>query len=117
MNNQINTTHTMHLDAAPFAAIADGRKTIELRLYDAKRRRMQVGDVVQFVGEQGSLTAQILALHVFADFAELYSRLDLTRCGYTTSQLPFAHPSDMEAYYSTDQQREWGVVGIEFRLM
>ena len=35
--------HRMHLDPDAFAAVDTGKKTIELRLYDEKRRRVQAG--------------------------------------------------------------------------
>ena len=35
--------HEMRLDPAPFRMIKRGEKTIELRLYDEKRRKIAVG--------------------------------------------------------------------------
>jgi len=36
--------HEMKLYPEPFQMIADGRKTIELRLYDEKRKKIKAGD-------------------------------------------------------------------------
>ena len=36
--------HEMKLALEPFVMIADGRKTIELRLYDDKRKKIKLGD-------------------------------------------------------------------------
>ena len=41
-------THNMQLKPEPFAMIKDGTKTIELRLYDEKRRNIKVGDRIVF---------------------------------------------------------------------
>ena len=109
--------HTMHLNAEPFRKIADGSKTIELRLYDERRRQLQTGHTIEFLGESGSLLVLVTALHVFSDFAELYSELDMTKCGYSAKQAISASPDDMLCFYSRAQQRKWGVVGIEFRLL
>ena len=40
--------HDMRLRAEPFAKIAAGKKTIELRLYDKKRKQIQIGDTIRF---------------------------------------------------------------------
>ena len=112
--------HRMHLQPAPFAAIARGQKTIELRLYDEKRRLIRVDDEILFSEEtrpERVLRARVTELHRFADFEQLYRTLPLTACGYDESQLSSARASDMERYYSADMQKRYGVVGIEFTLI
>ncbi len=107
--------HEMRLNPAPFRMIKSGEKSVELRLYDEKRRRIAVGDTITFTetdtGEQ--MTVSVKALHVFPSFAELYRALPLTACGYTEAELASADPDDMLAYYSAEQQQKYGVVGIE----
>ena len=46
--------HEMRLNDEPFQAIKDGTKTIEMRLYDEKRRMIQVGDVIRFTNRETS---------------------------------------------------------------
>ena len=111
------TIHTMHLDDEPFRKICDGSKTIELRLYDERRRLIRVGDFVRFENRSGVVKTKVTALYVFDDFRQLYSSLDLTKCGYSSDELPAASPDDMLAYYTLKQQRKWGVVGIETELV
>ena len=108
--------HRMHLDPEAFAAMEDERKTIELRLYDEKRRRIQAGDVIRFESTDDDtdvLFAQVTGLRFFASFDELYAALPLTACGYTPEATRTASPRDMDRYYSPEAQRKWGVVGIE----
>ena len=38
----------MYLDSVPFDAIYSGLKLIELRLYDEKRKKIYVGDIIKF---------------------------------------------------------------------
>ncbi|MBR2320363.1 MAG: DUF3850 domain-containing protein [Clostridia bacterium] len=112
-------THTLNLNPQPFAMIADGRKTIELRLYDEKRRKIQVGDTLVFVhteDESKTLIATVTALHRFPDFAALYAALPLEQCGYLPEEIATASPADMNVYYSAEQQARYGVVGIEIAL-
>ena len=113
-------THTLNLHPQPFAMIADGRKTIELRLWDEKRSQIKVGDTLVFVhtgDATRTLTARVTALHLFPDFAALYAALPLDRCGYLPEEIATASPADMNVYYSAERQAQYGVVGIEIALL
>lgn len=113
-------THQMNLHAAPFDMIARGSKTIELRLYDEKRRRIKVGDEIVFTHSNDAtrtLRCRVIALHVFASFKELYNTLPLLNCGYTEADIATASPDDMSLYYTKEQQAADGVVGIEIQLI
>ena len=113
--DHLKTTHEMKLHPAPFELIKRGEKTIELRLYDEKRQTIKAGDDILFTntvsGEK--LCATVKKLHRFDSFEELYKTLPLLQCGYTEEDIDTAHPSDMEQYYSGEEQQKYGVVGIE----
>lgn len=113
-------THHMKLHSEPFGMIASGEKTIELRLYDEKRQKLKLGDTIIFTNSQNpeqTVTATIKGLHRFQSFAHLYAALPLERCGYTRQQLTTAHPDDMYAYYTRQQEQQYGVVGIEINII
>lgn len=107
--------YEMKLQDTPFEKIKSGVKSIELRLLDEKRQKIKEGDSIVFTnivsGEK--IRATVKKLHKFRNFDELYERLPLLRCGYTEDDVKTAHPSDMEKYYSAEQQSRYGVVGIE----
>ena len=107
--------HKMKLNSAPFEMIKSGEKTIELRLFDEKRQQVKVGDKITFIntttGE--TLNRTVVKLHRFDSFEELYKSLPLLQCGYTVNDVDSAKPSDMEQYYSIEEQNQYGVVGIE----
>ena len=107
--------HEMRLNAQPFKKIKDGEKTIELRLYDEKRRAISVGDIIVFTSRESGekLQKRVKALHVFANFKQLYASLDLRKCGYAPDELAGAKAEDMEQYYSAREQERCGVMGIE----
>ena len=113
------TTHSMKLNDAPFDAMARGEKTIELRLFDKKRRTVAIGDEIIFtrVGTSERIRARVIALHRFPTFAELYASLPIERLGYSREQIPTASHVDMEAYYPIERQRELGVIGIEIETV
>lgn len=108
--------HTMKLHDGPYHFIKNGVKTIELRLYDDKRKMISVGDEIEFVNAADpalSLHCTVIALHVFASFDELYRNLPLLKCGYTDADISTASPRDMDLYYSKEEQDAYGVIGIE----
>lgn len=108
-------THYMNLVPSAFKKIANGDKTIELRLNDEKRKRINVGDTIGFNCNENNdiITAKVKQLHKFADFKSLYNALPLDKCGYAESELHTAHHTDMEQYYSTEKIKKYGALGIE----
>lgn len=111
--------HNMKLNSAPFQMIKSGEKTIELRLFDEKRQHVKIGDKIVFTNNANGekLNTTVVNLHRFDSFKELYKSLPLLKCGYTTENVDKATPADMEQYYSVEEQGEYGVVGIELRLL
>ena len=110
----------MNLHPDPFALIQSGRKTFELRLYDEKRRLIQVGDTIVFIHADDAAqtcTTVVKALHLFPDFAALYAALPLERCGYLPDEVATASPADMNVYYTEEKQDQYGVVAIEIQLI
>ena len=112
-------THKMNLSPEPFAMIRSGQKTIELRLNDEKRQKINVGDSIEFTQtETGEcLIVQVIAIHRFDSFAELYQKLPLLKCGYTKADIATAKPEDMNLYYTPEQQEKYGVLGIEIKVI
>lgn len=110
-----NTIHNMKLHASPFEMIKSGKKTIELRLFDEKRQQIKVGDIIIFTNNAGdeTLKTTVKKLHCFDSFDKLYKSLPLLQCGYTQEDIDKANPTDMEQYYSVEEQNKYGVVGIE----
>ena len=112
--------HIMNLTLSPFQMIREGKKTIELRLYDEKRKSISVGDTITFVNTKDAsetLNVRVVELFVFDFFAELYKKLPLSECGYTKDDIDSACPDDMEEYYSKEKQEQYGVVGIKISLV
>ena len=112
--------HEMTLFPKPYTSIASGQKTIELRLYDEKRQSIQIGDQIRFTNTldaSQTTLCEVVQLHVFKNFAELYESLPLLKCGYTPEDVVNAHLDDILTYYSKEKQAQYGVVGIELKLI
>ncbi len=112
--------HIMMLNPSPFRLIKSRKKTIELRLYDEKRKEIKVGDRIKFINSENpleSLETETVELYVFDSFETLYRKLPLLECGYTEKNIDSASPKDMEIYYTKKQQEKYGVVGIKIILL
>lgn len=112
-------THKMNLNPEPFEMIRTGQKTIELRLNDEKRQKIKVGDMIEFTQtETGQkLITEVITLHRFDTFTELYQELPLLKCGYTEADIVTAKPEDMDLYYTPEKQKKHGVLGIELKVL
>ena len=112
--------HVMNLHPSPFFKMKNGMKTIELRLYDEKRRKVVPGDTIRFYNSENaneSILTEVLELYVFNTFEELYKALPLSACGYTETDIGRASAKDMDAYYSPERQKQFGVVGIRIAVL
>ena len=110
----------MKLTAEPYEQTLAGTKTIEMRLYDEKRQQVRVGDQIVFTkigGENESFTAEVLAIHVFPSFKELFETLPLEKCGYTKETKASAKPEDLNKFYSHEEQAKYQVLGIEIKVL
>lgn len=107
--------HKMKLAPAPFQRICDGKKTVEMRLYDEKRAKIRIGDRIEFenVETRQTLECTVIDLIRFNDFYALYAHFDKTELGYTADEA--ASAEDMHAYYSPEQVKRYGVVAIKIR--
>ncbi len=114
-NVRLKDAVEMHLADLPFKQILSGEKTVEVRLYDEKRREIREGDVIVFYRENGSewLCKCVKALYRAPTFAELFEMPDmLAKAGF--SDMPPSDAADcMHRYYTTEQERQYGVLGIE----
>jgi ASC-1-like (ASCH) protein len=57
--------HFLKLATAPFEAIKTGHKIIESRLYDEKRREIEIGDDIEFTNRDSGekLTTEVVGIH------------------------------------------------------
>ena len=105
----------MQLNDEPFFQIQRGEKTVELRLYDEKRRALKLGDEIVFVRRadpRESVLTKVRALHIYSSFAELFSTPLYGKTGFSATDKETALLT-MRKYYGEAEETECGVVGIE----
>ncbi len=114
--NNFMTIHQLKLAAEPFNAIISGNKTIESRLYDAKRQKIQIGDRIIFTNRDNSeqtVTTEVVGLLRYATFRDLFSHNNPRKFGGDNVEWL---ENQISEFYSIEDQKIYGVIGIEFKV-
>lgn len=114
--NNFMTTHQLKLATEPFNAIISGDKTIESRLYDTKRQKIQIGDRIIFTNRDNSeqtVTTEVVGLLRYATFRDLFSHNNPRKFGGDNVEWL---ENQISEFYSLSDQLENGVIGIEFEI-
>ncbi len=114
--NNFMTTHQLKLATEPFNAIISGNKTIESRLYDAKRQKIQIGDRIIFTNRDNfeqTVTAEVVGLLRYATFRDLFSHNNPRKFGGDNVEWL---ENQISEFYSIEDQKIYGVIGIEFKV-
>lgn len=109
--------HKMKLQNDPFIKIKNKTKTIEMRVYDEKRRKINVEDLIEFtnINTKEKMLVKVKNIYLYKDFDELYKNHDKVSIGYEQNDI--ANPNDMAVYYDEEDINKNGVVGIEIELV
>lgn len=106
----------MKLYPNSFEMIKNKIKTVEMRLNDEKRQSIKIGDVIIFQNNETleKLYTKVEKLHNYKSFEELYANFSKDKLGYKEDEE--ANHEDMLKYYSEEQIKKYGVLGIEISL-
>lgn len=108
---------SMSLRPEYYEMVKSGEKDIELRMYDEKRRRMRNGDVLLIYNTQNRndyIRAKIVRLHIAKSFADLATKISMSRTGFATLN---ALMMAISKFYDPDAESKYGIVGIELEVM
>jgi len=104
----------MGLYDRPFELVASGKKTVEVRLYDRKRRKLKIGDLITFnklTNPLEDVTVIIKDLTRFPTFKEMYSTIPHEAMGAEESSLE-EMLKETYTIYPPEKEEEWGTVAI-----
>ena len=110
-------TYKMGLQKQYFDFMKDGTKRIELRLYDEKRQKIALGDLVDFVDPDGrKISTRIIGLLKYESFKDLFEDFDIAVLadGSMSKQKLL---QDLERFYTPEQQEQYGVLGLRIELL
>ena len=106
--------HKMKLQESPFERIKNGTKTVEFKLYDEKRSKIKIGDQIEFSklpDLQETILVDVLDLYREDTFENLFKKL------FTDEDEIKKKTKSMYQYYSPDEEKQYGVVGIKISLI
>ena len=109
--------HTMNVKTKYYNLLKSGKKTIELRLFDEKRQKIQVGDEIVFSdssNQDDNFKAIVLKLHRAESFDALCNIILPDKAGFSTKEELI---SVLEEFYTPSAQKKFGVVGIEIKKL
>ena len=90
----MNTIHDWDLNPSPLQAFRQGYKSVELRLFDEKRRQLKLGDLIRFKSTENpndALLVQVVGLTRFPSFKEVYAAYRPEEIGYPAGSQPSYH--------------------------
>ena len=110
--------HEMKLNENAFQNIKSGIKKFELRLYDEKRKNINIGDTITFRNLNNlkdTITVKVLALLRYPTFDDFFKDIDYKQCGIANSleeKLERIHK-----FYTVEQEKEYGVLAIKIEIL
>lgn len=122
-------TFVMHLSEDMFEEVRAGRKTVEIRLFDEKRKLVDIGDYIEFRKENDDgkrVKRRVADLYVYETFEELFEAEEYLGDGKWAKKLRYApeqvgSPANATAeemaaamykYYDKAQVEKYGVMAF-----
>lgn len=112
----MNRIFEMKLRTDSFNRICSGDKTVEYRLHDEKRLRLNKGDYIRFTeiaDERRKVLVEILEIFTAPSFTAREQKL--TEIGILDKGA--FSPIRMREYYSAEDEEKYGVMGIRIRVI
>ncbi|VEU70861.1 Cof-type HAD-IIB family hydrolase [Mycoplasmopsis glycophila] len=99
-----------------FNKIKNGTKTIEIRVNSTRRRHLKTNDLIKIKNESTNelLLGKITKIHNFPTFKMLFEALEPNKLGFDSAN--DNNYEQMYNYYTKEQEKENGVIGVEFEL-
>ena len=106
----------VHLHSDVFEIVKKGKKDIEVRVNDEKRRKLNIGDTLIFLKrplDDEYIVKTVKALEYYDNFEEVVDHYEMERiylAGYTKQE----YLKEMSRFYTKEEQAHYGVVAIIF---
>ena len=110
--------HELKLNDKAFNNIKNGIKKFELRLYDDKRKNINLRDTIIFHNLNNlddTISVKVIALLRYPSFKDLFTDIDYRLCGPANSleeKLERIH-----TFYTAEQEKEFGILAIKMQLL
>lgn len=110
--------YEMKLNEKAFINIKNGIKKFELRLFDERRKNINLGDTIIFNNLNDlndTISVKVLGLLRYPSFADFFKDIDYKLCGTANSleeKLERVH-----TFYTVEQEKEYGILAIKIELI
>jgi len=112
--SEVNMEHELKLQPRYYEYILNGSKDIEIRLYDEKRQKINIGDIIIFKKEpelNESFKVKVVGLLRYENFDGLFNDFTIDRLA-DRSMSKSELLEELEKFYTKEKQKEYGVLGI-----
>ena len=112
--SEVNMEHEFKLQPRYYEYILNGSKDIEIRLYDEKRQKINVGDIIILKKEpelNESFKVKVVGLLRYENFDSLFNDFTIDRLA-DKSMKKSELLEELEKFYTKEKQKEYGVLGI-----
>ena len=112
--------HDMNLNPDAFEAIKAGKKTREYRLYDEKRRRINIGDTIKFHKLSDSYDAvivEVTGLLIYKDWRSCYEEFFVQDLSEYYDNIDQAILDTYENWWPKEKEEKYGCLIIKMRLV
>lgn len=109
--------HEMGLYKEYFNGIKEGRKTVEVRLNDEKRRKIKIGDFIEFIdvtNQDEKLKVSVTNLRKYNSFEEMYKSIpfsDFDCAGWSMKDMI----DGTYEIYPPEQEKKLGTLAITIK--
>ena len=111
--------HILKLQPKYFDYINNGTKRIELRLYDEKRQKINIGDTIIFQKEpelEIIMKVKVIGILRYNTFEDLFKDFDIEMLA-DKSMTKQELLNVLEEFYTPEKQEQYGVVGIRIEII
>lgn len=108
--------YEMRLNKLPFEQILEGKKTIEVRLNDAKRKLLAIDDEILFSNRDNptqTIVKTVKDLRLYNSFTEMANNENCVLVGFNKGYNTQEIVDCYHTYYSPEEEQEFGVLAIE----
>jgi len=112
--SEVNMEHELKLQPRYYEYILNGSKDIEIRLYDEKRQKINLGDIIILKKEpelNESFKVKVVGLLRYENFDSLFNDFTIDRLA-DKSMKKSELLEELEKFYTKEKQKEYGVLGI-----
>ncbi len=114
------TTHFLKLKEEYFNKIKTKRKTLEGRLNDEKRKKILIGDYIDFTNtsdENDHILTKVIDKYFFDNFDQMLLFIDKKSLGFDNNEGDAEILNVYRSIYSKEKEEEFGVVVLSVELV